>query len=88
MTMSELAKKLNLSVGYLSEIEAGKKTPSLSTIKKYADIFGTKESAIMFFADTMEKESKTKKSVRGNIIKFLETIENIKVENDKSKKSK
>ena len=34
MTLQELAKKADISVSYLSEIELGKKQPSLETINK------------------------------------------------------
>lgn len=86
--LSELAQKLNLSAGYLSEIESGKKDPTISVIRKYAELFNTKESAIMFFAENIEDDSKAKATIRKNIIKFLETIENMKIENVSSKNNK
>ena len=52
-SLSELSKQMNISVGYLSEIESGKKNPSLDVISKYAKVFHTTESAILFFAENM-----------------------------------
>jgi ribosome-binding protein aMBF1 (putative translation factor) len=36
----ELAEKVGISQGYLSEIEAGKKTGSLSVLKRIAEVLG------------------------------------------------
>ena len=40
MTQEKLAGQLDISVSYLSEIENGKKNPSLKVLKKTADCFG------------------------------------------------
>ena len=76
--LSQLAKELGLSAGYISEIEKGTKTPSLETLKKYADYFDTTVASIMFFAEDMEKDKKkpVKTAVRRNLIRFLQIIEN------------
>lgn len=75
---SELAKALSISASYISEIESNKKTPSLDTLKKYADYFDTSISAIMFFAEDIEKDRKKpgKVTARKKLIKFLQIIEN------------
>ena len=78
-SLSELAKEMNLSVGYLSEIESGKKNPSLDVIRKYAMTFHTTESAILFFSENIQTDSKTKTALRNNILKFLQTIERVKI---------
>ncbi len=75
----ELAKALDISPSYISEIESGKKTPSLDTLKKYADYFDTTISAIMFFAEDLDKDKKepVKATARKKLIKFLQIIENV-----------
>lgn len=75
---AELAKALGISPSYISEIENNKKTPSLDTLKKYADYFDTTVSAIMFFAEDLEKDkaSPAKAAARKKLIKFLQIIEN------------
>lgn len=78
-SLSELAKQMNISVGYLSEIESGKKNPSLDVIRKYATAFHTTESAILFFAENIQTDSKTKTALRNNILKFLQAIEDVKI---------
>ena len=75
----ELAKDLEISPGYLSEIESGKKPPSMELIKKYAKIFKTTPSAILFFSEELDKDkkrSRLKVSIRNKLIKFLQVIEN------------
>lgn len=76
--ISEIARDLNISAGYLSEIENGKKEPSMAVLKKYSEHFNMSISAIMFFAEEIEKENKKpiKKYARKQIIKFLQFIEN------------
>ena len=77
----ELAKELGISPGYLSEIESGKKPPSMELIKKYAKIFKTTPSAILFFSEELDKDkkrSKLKISIRNKLVKFMRVIENAK----------
>lgn len=75
----DLAKALDLSASYISEIENGKKTPSMETLNKYADYFETSVSAIMFFSEELDKENERsfKASARSKLIKFLQIIENV-----------
>jgi transcriptional regulator with XRE-family HTH domain len=76
---STLAKGIDISPSYLSEIESGKKTPSMDILKRYADYFDTTVSAIMFFSEDIEAERKkpVKTAVRNKLIKFLQIIENV-----------
>ena len=76
---SKLAGALDLSPSYISEIENNKKTPSVETLKKYANHFETTVSAIMFFAESVEgdKDSNFKNATRKKLIKFMQIIENV-----------
>ena len=74
----DLAKELGIPPSHLSEIELGKKKPSIDLIKKYAEIFKTTPSAILFFSEELDKEKKRgtlKKSIRGVLIKFMQIVE-------------
>ena len=73
----ELAAALGLSASYISEIENGRKTPSMDTLKKYADYFDTTVSAIMFFAEDIERDKDTplKATARQKLIRFLQIME-------------
>lgn len=74
----ELATALGLSASYISEIENGRKTPSMDTLKKYAHYFDTTVSAIMFFAEDIERDKDTpiKANARKKLIRFLQIMEN------------
>lgn len=75
---NELASNIGLSASYISEIEKGKKTPSIETLQKYADYFNTDVSAIMFFSEDIqrEQESPLRTISRRKLIRFLQIIEN------------
>ncbi len=69
----ELAKKLEISQSYLSEIENGKKEPNLELLRKYSKIFNLKVSTLLFFSEEIEQEDKT--PINKKIIKLLQVIE-------------
>jgi transcriptional regulator with XRE-family HTH domain len=50
---SELAEKANLSAGFLSEIETGKKKPSLDKLEEIASVLGCPPSSLLENADTL-----------------------------------
>lgn len=58
---SEMSKMLNISPSYLSEIENGKKQPSLDLLKKYAEIFGIKLSSLILLSESYEEAEKAGK---------------------------
>ncbi|MBQ5674065.1 MAG: helix-turn-helix transcriptional regulator [Lachnospiraceae bacterium] len=53
-TMTEMSKKVGLSQSYISELENGKKQPSLEIIEKYATVFDMKPSTVLLFSETLE----------------------------------
>ena len=75
---TELANALGMSASYISELERNKKTPSMDTLKKYADYFDTTVSAIMFFAEDIEKDKDhpMKSAIRRKLVRFLQIVEN------------
>ncbi|OOP74114.1 helix-turn-helix transcriptional regulator [Clostridium beijerinckii] len=70
----DLAKKLSISQSYLSEIENGKKKPSLELIEKYSVVFKIKPSTILFFSEEIEEDS-LKGNMKELMIKFMKVIE-------------
>jgi transcriptional regulator with XRE-family HTH domain len=48
MTLAQVALQSGLSVGYLSEVERSRLTPSLSALKKIADVLRIPASKVMF----------------------------------------
>ena len=48
--------RLGISNSYLSEIESGKKSPSLELLDKYSDIFNIPVSSLILFSETLDDE--------------------------------
>ncbi|MDF5722120.1 MAG: helix-turn-helix transcriptional regulator [Rhizonema sp. PD37] len=61
LSQKELAEKLKISKSYLSEIESGKKTPTLDLLNRYSEFFDIPVSSIMFFSESLSKDVKTEK---------------------------
>ena len=57
LNQEELAKKLKISKSYLSEIEAGKKQPSLLLLQQYSAVFNVSLSSILFLSENMESKT-------------------------------
>ena len=76
---TDMAKALDISSSYLSEIENGKKEPSLEILDNYAKEFKTSTSAILFFRDGLNDnsmKSKVKSKIRRKVIQLLQRLEN------------
>ena len=79
LTQVELAKRLNISNSFLSEIESGDKSPSLNLLEKYAELFKMPVSSIMLFSESMNEPRKPGSKLRvgaaDKIIRLLEWLE-------------
>lgn len=78
LTLKELAEQLDVSPGYVSSIELGRKTPNLELVEKYAKIFKTTPSAILFFSEDLSSKdfkNKIRNSVRSLLLRFLQALE-------------
>jgi len=51
MKQTALCNEFGISRSYLSEIESGKKTPSLDLVQQYSDFFDIPSSSIMLFSE-------------------------------------
>lgn len=77
----ELAKRMGVSKSYISEIEAGKRAPTMQLVQKYSEEFQIPVSSILFFSERLEDKRSTISldKVRGviasKIIKILSFIE-------------
>jgi transcriptional regulator with XRE-family HTH domain len=77
MSQSQLAERLEISKSYLSEIESGKKSPSLDILDKYSAIFDIPVSSILLFSERMKDNSlpeKTRVFVASKIIKIMNWV--------------
>lgn len=50
----KLAERLDIAASFLSEIETGKKQPTLALLEKYGDEFKIPVSSIMYFSETLK----------------------------------
>ena len=77
---AELAKKLELSQSYVSELENGKKQPTMEVLDKYAKVFEMKKSTLMLFAESLEgeeiKNDKKQRIARAGL-KLLKILEQV-----------
>lgn len=72
---NELAKKLNISTSYLSEIESNQKNISIELLEKYAIIFSLPVSSLMMFSenlDTKQKGARIRLKCAKKIIEIME----------------
>jgi len=88
-SQTALAGNLGISCSYLSEIESGKKEPTLDLLNKYAANFNVPLSSIVAFSETLDGTQNVGK-VRGfvakKMLKILEWIaENGETSNKKEK---
>lgn len=79
LTQADLSTRLGISKSYLSEIESGRKEPSLSLIYKYAEVFDVPASNILIFSEKLS-EKNTKKTpwklkIASGILRVLEWID-------------
>lgn len=77
LNQSELAGRLSISTSYLSELESGKKEPSLDVLQKYADCFSVPLSSLVVFSETLEgahSVSKARAFISKKMLNVLEWI--------------
>lgn len=55
LTQTQLSYELGVSNSFLSEVEAGKKTPSLEFLGKYSERFDIPISSLLFFSENLDK---------------------------------
>jgi transcriptional regulator with XRE-family HTH domain len=81
MKQQDLADQLDISKSYLSEIENGKKVPSVDVLEKYAALFSIPPSSIMFFAESVQDgrvknaDEKVRSAIADKVVRFLKFIE-------------
>lgn len=85
LNQMEMAKRLEISPSYLSEIEKGKKVPSFELLEKYAALLGVPVSSLVFLAEELKDDSgKMKTLVVDKVLKILEWIADSEQSEDKS----
>lgn len=80
LSQLELAKQLNISKSYLSEIENGKKTISYSFLEDFSRNFDMPVSTLVYFSENIENPEKISKKFKlaanSHILSILEWVGN------------
>lgn len=63
----EMAKKLNISQSFLSEVENCKKNPTLELLNQYSKVLNIKVSTIVLLSESLENDKNSKKDIKHNI---------------------
>lgn len=77
VSQKDMAARLHIGAPYLSEIEAGKKEPTLQLLRKYAEEFRMPLSSILFFSEHMEdgaSASRLRTNISGKVLALLKFI--------------
>lgn len=65
----ELSKLLEITPGYLSEIENNKKNPSLDLLSKYSEVFDIKLSQLIKLSEDLNDETDNKQDLEQKLVK-------------------
>lgn len=77
LNQSQAAEKLGVSQSFLSEIESGRKTPSLEVLQRYAKAFSLPTSAFLLFLENLTEEKpriEFEKKVASKIFKMMKWV--------------
>jgi transcriptional regulator with XRE-family HTH domain len=74
MSQTELATQLNLSNSYVSELESGKKQPTLDLLEKYAKHFQIPVSSLLFFSEQLTSKTGSETVRKGVARKVLSLL--------------
>ena len=73
---TDLAKKLNISTSYISELESGKKKVSLDIINKYSSFFDVPSSSILLMSESLDNNKQDlKHKISRALISILQGVE-------------
>lgn len=78
----DMSNLLDISPSYLSEIENGKKQPSLDLLQRYANVFGVKVSSLILLSEKIENVEENQQVVKKMMKYLIEIMSDIKNEDD------
>lgn len=73
-SQSDMARLLEVSKSYISEVESGKKGVSLQLLERYAEVLGIPLSSLVFFAESIDGEADNISNKNGFRIRVAEKI--------------
>lgn len=73
LTQADVASRLGISKSFLSELEAGKKAPTLELLNRYASEFDIPASTFLVFTEQLNRASPSSRRKRADkVLRFLE----------------
>ncbi|HDR8961602.1 helix-turn-helix domain-containing protein [Burkholderia vietnamiensis] len=80
MTQEQLAKRLEISNNYLSEIESGKKAHALTIdlLQRYAEVFDVPVSSLLLFSEQLDSNRRSEKirvAIAAKVLKVMDWID-------------
>lgn len=77
LKQKQVAEMVGISTSYLSEIEKGRKTPTIELIEAYSRVFDIPASSIMFFAESIEGDTgdRARSFIAGKMIGLMQFLE-------------
>ena len=88
LSQTQLATKLALSTSYLSELESGKKEPSIDILQRYSEFYNVPLSSLVVFSETLEGKqnvSKARAFISKKMLKILEWVADLDDESSAEK---
>lgn len=82
LSQSQLGAELGVSNSFLSEIESGKKQPTLELLKKYSERFGVPVSSLLFFSESLHTGGVTKNLRLGAAKKVVSLLQWVEAKSD------
>lgn len=82
ISQTQLCRELDISNSYLSEIESGKKQPTLDLLRKYGERFDIPISSLMFFSENMNSGNVSDKLRIGAAKKIISLLHWVEQKND------
>ncbi|HEX4277307.1 MAG TPA: helix-turn-helix transcriptional regulator [Bryobacteraceae bacterium] len=79
LSQTDAAAKLEISKSFLSELESGKKEPTLALLSRYAEVFVVPLSSLLFFAEHIGADASTAASgIAPKVLRLLDWIAEVK----------
>jgi transcriptional regulator with XRE-family HTH domain len=88
MSQTALSSALKLSNSYVSELESGKKQPTLEVLEKYADYFQIPVSSLLLFSEQLGKKGAAESVRKGVAKKILSMLSWVAEKNAQSSREK
>jgi transcriptional regulator with XRE-family HTH domain len=75
LSQTDLADGIGISKSHISELESGKKAPSIDLLQKYAEAFDIPASTLLLFAERLDGEMPARQRTKvEKVLEFLEWI--------------